>query len=541
MLEKGNDYYVADIEANSLVPKKARKRWLVAMKWVVFCIVLRCVFWFAFDYDFMGRYQEAGSKRNVIFFVTDGMGPASLTLTRGFLQNEKNDTTEMYFSGLGVNSYLVGTSRTRSSSSYITDSAAGATAFSCGLKTYNGAVGVDAAQQPCGTVLEAAKLQGYMTGMVVTTRITDATPGAYSAHVDNRGQEELIAEQQLGGYPLGRVVDLIIGGGRKFFFGSNERKYGGEYGARRDERDLIEEAVVNGWQYVGDTAQFRELQGGKNVSLPLLALLAHEDLPYSIDRDAERQDWPSFTEQVKTAVRALTEATKDSDKGFFLLVEASRIDHAGHTNDPGTQAREVMGFDDAFQWTVAHAKNSNVETLIISTSDHETGGLSVGRQLDQNEIQYYWDPEVLSRMKHSCDYFGKEIMSFKESNADPAQLREFVRETVFKDGLGIRDVADSDVNLIVGLDDFAQLVNELGLIVSVRAYIGWSTHGHSGVDVNVYAYANKMSAKHLIRKNLSGNRENTDIGQFVIDYLSLDVAAVTDMLKDTKHSPDKGN
>jgi alkaline phosphatase len=94
----------------------------------------------------------------------------------------------------------------------ITDSAAGATAFSCGIKTYNRAIGVDPLKRPCGTVLEAAKRQGFMTGLVVTAKITDATPACFASHVVDRQFENKIAEQLIGLGPLNRTVDLMFGG-----------------------------------------------------------------------------------------------------------------------------------------------------------------------------------------------------------------------------------------------------------------------------------------------------------------------------------------
>lgn len=102
------------------------------------------------------------------------MGPSSLSLARSFVKVRNHlDSDEQLF----LDQYLLGTSRTRSSNSFITDSAAGATAFSCGIHTYNNAVAVDDNQRPCGTILEAAKRKGMMTGIVVTSSVTDATPG----------------------------------------------------------------------------------------------------------------------------------------------------------------------------------------------------------------------------------------------------------------------------------------------------------------------------------------------------------------------------
>ena len=124
--------------------------------------------------------------KNIIFMISDGFGPASQTLARNYYQSINGfpeNTT------LPLDSILVGSSRTRSASSLVTDSAAGATAFSCGLKTFNGAIGVDEEGKVCATVLEAASEMGFRTGLVVTSRITHATPAAFSAHVLGRDDE----------------------------------------------------------------------------------------------------------------------------------------------------------------------------------------------------------------------------------------------------------------------------------------------------------------------------------------------------------------
>ena len=111
----------------------------------------------------------------------------------------------------------IGSVRTRSSDTYITDSSAAGTAYSCAIKTYNGAAGIDENGNPCGTVLEAAKLAGYKTGLVVTSHMTDATPATFASHIYDRNEEDKIALQLNGNQPLGRVVDLMFGGGLVYF------------------------------------------------------------------------------------------------------------------------------------------------------------------------------------------------------------------------------------------------------------------------------------------------------------------------------------
>lgn len=310
------------------------------------------------------------AKKNLIFMVSDGMGPASLSLTRSFRQvlegRDRSDT-------LVLDQHFWGSSRTISSNSFVTDSAAGATAFSCGLKSYNTAISMTPDFEPCGTVLEAAKRAGYTTGLVVTTDITDATPACFASHVYYRSQEDEIALQEIGEGVLGRTVDLILGGGRCHFLPNTTAG-----SCRLDDVDVTEIAQKkHGYTYADDRAGFDALKLGKNVSLPLLGLFAAGDVPFEIDRRNMADVYPSLSEMALTALTALEEATKDSDKGFFLMIEGSRIDHAGHINDPAAQVREVLEYDKAFKSVIDFIEDSDTEGVLVATSDHETGGLAL--------------------------------------------------------------------------------------------------------------------------------------------------------------------
>lgn len=475
-------------------------------------------------------------KQNVIFMVTDGMGPASLSLARSFKQHRDGLAIDDI---LVLDKHIIGNSRTRSSSSLVTDSAAGATAFSCGIKSYNGAIGVDPQSNPCGTILEAMKLQGYLTGLVVTTRITDATPAAFSSHVDYRWQEDLIAEHQLGEYPLGRTVDLILGGGRCHFLPKSVPG-----GCRADQRNLVEEAIHKNWSYVGDRQQFDALQGGKNVSLPLLGLLASTDIPYDIDRDSK--EYPSLAEQAKTALTALSKASENSDKGFFILIEGSRIDHAGHHNDPAAQVREVLAYDDAFKAVLDFADSTDVETVVISTSDHETGGLVTSRQISPSYPDYLWYPNVLLNSTHSGEYLTKKILLKKKSEGVSAEaLASFIEKQIVAGDMGITDYTDKELSEIqeAAAASAEKLLYYLNNMISIRSQTGWTTHGHSAVDVNIYAYSNSKRINDLLYQRnpytgLLGNHENIEIGTFMESLTGASLHKVTEMLKDTKHHPD---
>lgn len=301
-------------------------------------------------------------KRNLVFMVSDGMGPASLSLTRSFRQYKYDLPIDDV---LVLDQHLIGSSRTRSNSSLITDSAAGATAFSCGKKSYNGAISVLPDYTPCGTVLEAAKRAGYMTGLVVTTSLTDATPACFASHANIRSDEDLIAEQEIGSHPLGRVVDLMLGGGRCHFLPNSTHG-----SCRADDRDVVKLAKEKyGWNYIDNRQDFDALQrSASGINLPLLGLFASADIPFEIDRRHVNDEYPSLEEMARLAIRALEEATRNSDKGFFLMIEGSRIDHAGHGNDPAAQVHEVLAYDRAFGSVVEFLKSSSIDGVLVASS-----------------------------------------------------------------------------------------------------------------------------------------------------------------------------
>ncbi|KAF1816632.1 alkaline phosphatase-like protein [Eremomyces bilateralis CBS 781.70] len=454
-------------------------------------------------------------KRNLIFMVSDGMGPTSMTMARSFQQYRDGLPWSQQ---LVLDQHLVGTSRTRSSSSLVTDSAAGATAFSCGFKSYNGAISVLEGHTPCGTVLEAAKRAGYMTGLVVTTRITDATPAVWASHVNMRSEEDRIAEQLIGrAHPLGRVVDLMIGGGRCHFLPNTTVG-----SCREDGTDVVGMAKEDGWQYVDDLEGFRKLKGGAAVDLPLLALVAETDVPYEIDRRHQEDVYPSLDAMANVALKTLSEATKSSDKGFFLMVEGSRIDHAGHANDPAAQVHEVLAYDKTIASVLEFLDRDPVQGVMVSTSDHETGGLATARQLHDEYPQYLWYPSVLANASHSASELAHTYHAELDTNPS-LKVSPYLNDLVEK-GFGITDPSHDEIQALVDSPDVASLL--FADMVSRRAQTGWSTLGHSGADVNIYA-SDVDAARPLV-----GNHENTEVGDFLRDYLDLDLEPITTELNE---------
>ncbi|KAG8161654.1 hypothetical protein KVR01_008641 [Diaporthe batatas] len=504
-------------------PWAYRIREVVLFVWALLAtaIIIVLAVWFQHNQQ-TGQFAKPPGKRNLIFMVSDGMGPASLSLTRSYRQLVEGLD---YDDTLTLDKHFWGTSRTRSSNKLVTDSAAGATAFSCGKKSYNGAISILPDSSPCGSVLEAAKKDGYHTGLVVTTDITDATPACFASHVDVREKENEIALQEIGEGVLGRVVDLILGGGRCHFLPNTT-----DGSCRLDDIDVAGIAQEkHGWTYYDDRAGFDSLQGGENASLPVLGLFASADVPFEIDRKNMADIYPSLSEMAETALKALTKATEDSDKGFFLMIEGSRIDHAAHINDPASHVREVLEYDKTFKLVLDYLENSKTEGLLVATSDHETGGLATAWQSPTAELPVYnWYPTVLAKANASAQLLAHKLHEHISSvGSDPAALKDledWINTKLVIPGLGIADARDFELKELASDPEHA--IYTFSRMISQRARIGWSTHGHSAVDVNIYSSGGPLA------EDLHGNVENTQVGQFLRKFLDVDVDKITDELRD---------
>ncbi len=273
--------------------------------------------------------------KNIILMIGDGMGLpqmyAGMTANRGKLSLEKCT--------------VVGLHKTYSYDDYITDSAAGATAFSIGQKTYNGAIGVDKDTVRQETILETADRSGLATGMVATSSITHATPASFIAHQRSRTMDRQIAADFLS-----TDIEVFVGGGAKFF---REGPNG---------RNLIQELEQKGYQVRYNLADAASVTSGK-----LAVLTAPEQNgKFSAGRgDLLRQG----------TLKSL-ELLKSNKKGFFLMIEGSQIDWGGHDNDLQYVIDEMLDFDRTIAEVLRFAEQDG-ETLVVITADHECGGLTL--------------------------------------------------------------------------------------------------------------------------------------------------------------------
>lgn len=447
-----------------------------------------------------GTEKGAQGPRNVILFIADGGGPASFTLARNYLR--ESGTHEE----LALDAIKVGSIRTYSANRLVTDSAAAATALASGIKTDNSAIAVDPLGRPVATLLEGAARRGMVTGLVATSRITHATPAAFSARVPHRDLEDLIAEQQLEG-----GIGLLFGGGRQHFLPPEER------GRREDGRNLLEEAAARGFQIAGTREEFDRLD-----AVPIIALFAMDHMAYEIDRDASLE--PSLAEMTEKAIELLGRNTE----GFFLMVEGARIDHAGHANDPASLLHEVLAFDQAVAAALEFARR-NGETLVVATADHETGGLSIRSGAITR----------LSDVKRSHAGLIREILAGErtpdEILSQAAGIEELAAEelALLEEALGVEERLEEDLVVLHtmvarGVDTAETRLNAaLSQIVSRRAALAWTSRGHTGVDVGLYAFGPG-------RDGFVGHHNNTHVGQRIALLLDLDLEALTAELGSVK-------
>jgi alkaline phosphatase len=278
---------------------------------------------------------QTNPVKNVILMIGDGMGAAQvyagLIANHGWLNLEKVQ--------------FVGFHKNQSTSDFVTDSGAGATAFSIGEKTHNSAIGVDQFDVPKPTILEIAKQHKKATGLVVSCSIEHATPAAFISHQPQRSMFDEIAEDIAKS-----KIDMFIGGGRKYFYD------------RKDKKNLLDTLSKNGFQVANGLNAIQNIHEGK-----LAGFIAEEE-PVRVTLGRGDQ-------LLQSTNKALEILSKNKD-GFFLMVEGSQIDWGGHANDSSYVLNEMVDFDKAIGAVLEFAKNDK-NTLVVITADHETGGMSI--------------------------------------------------------------------------------------------------------------------------------------------------------------------
>jgi len=411
---------------------------------------------------------DVNIPKNIIMVVSDGMGPAYTTAYRLYKDDPNTPAVEL----TALDPFLVGMAQTYPApvSGYVTDSAASATALAAGIKTYNGAIGLDVDKKALESVLQRAKKIGKKTGVAVTSQIVHATPAAYIAHNESRNNYNELADSFLDDRINGKnVADVMLGGGWNYFI--------------RDDRNLVAEFKALGYQYADSYTDLLALPKGK----PTLGLFADKGLPKALD-DSNPHRLSVLTE---SAISHL-----ENVNGYFLLVEASQVDWAGHANDIASAMSEMEDLEQTIK-LLKNYVDLHPDTLVILTADHSTGGLTIGADGD-----YRWSPEFIQNMKASVTMMSEKMM-------DEEDMALYV-EDVFGFALN-----DDEKNRISGISiDMTPRAREsvLKSVLDKRTNTGWTTSGHTGIDVEVYAFGAGAQA-------FAGNLNNIDIAKKIFELL----------------------
>lgn len=407
---------------------------------------------------------DPSKPKNVIMMIMDGTNSDVVSLSRWYKGGP-----------LALDEILVGGVKTYSLRSAITDSAAAGTAMATGNKTIVDAIGMVPTTgkrfKPVRNLVEAAREAGYATGIVSTSQVQHATPAAYSSHVTNRENFDDIAEQQVYG-----GLDVVLGGGKRSLVSKN----------RKDGEDLLGVVKDRGFQFVQTRAELLAARSDK-----LWGSFADEALSNHFDRAELTPEQPTLAEMTGSAIQVLS----GKDDGFFLFVEGSKIDWAAHKNDPVGMVSEVLGFDEAVRVAVNFAKKDG-NTLVVAVTDHGNSGLTIGSKSTDKTY-------AVSSPEKFVEPLKKAKLTLEGALAKGASTREIASD------YGLTNLTWKEwLRLKMGADTEADLTQ----LLAMRAHIGFTTKGHTGEDVFLYAYGpNKPS----------GLIENTDIPKHIARFLDL--------------------
>lgn len=451
------------------------KKSLWKIQWIGVAVVA-CV-WFSAALRCPGA-EPVPAVRNVIVLIADGCGAEHYTLARWYRGQP-----------LALDEILVGAVQTYIADSVVADSAPAATAFATGVRTSDKVIGMapkagtlagvpepDPRLQlrPLATVLEGARLQGKATGIIATSRVSHATPAAYLAHVPSRTQENDIMEQVVY-----QGVDVVLGGGRDELLPKTDE------GRRADGEDLGAVLERAGYQLPRTREALARVRPGK-----VFGLFADGPLAPEIDRPQLRAEEPTLAEMTGKAIELLAA----QPRGFFLMVEGSQVDWACHANDPAHLVSDLLAFDDAVRVALDFAQRDG-RTLLLALSDHNNGGLTIGNHrsdgsYSQMRLEALLDPLRRMRLSAAAVWDKLSVGEAGQSVPPPQIAPESVRRLVQEHwGVDLDLDAAQEILAVAARQSAENAHWALGEVVSRRAtYIGWSTHGHTGGDVPLFAY-----------------------------------------------------
>jgi alkaline phosphatase len=425
----------------------------------------------------------------IFVFLADGAGIPQMEITRQYnriIHNEGLVITDRI-----IKEGTLGLSTTHAADSLSTDSAAAATALASGCKAKVGALGICDDGTIPKTVLEIAKENGMRIGLVTNSTIYDASPAAFAGHVPNRRYYNRIVDQYLR---LG--VDLLLGGGRDQFL---PQKQPGS--TRKDDNDMIAAFIKQGYTYVSDKLELSRAKGSK-----LLGLFSLQEMSLELDRDKDKE--PSLSEMTEAAIPFLLERNQ---RGFMLFIENENTDVAGHLIDIASVIHAYREFDRTLGLAYEFYRKHPRETLILATSDHDTGG--VGFTLTALAEPTSRNAQRLTATDQDLKKIASIPISLRKAgeilgpNPTPDAVDQLMKE-YFK---GFTLAADLKKMLlsrqIASRSIFTDpVIAALGLMVANNTQVYWSTGGHTNHPVFVAALGPGA-------EKFRGYQDNTDFGK----------------------------
>lgn len=429
--------------------------------------------------------------RNVILFVGDGMGISTITAARileGQQRGESGEQNHLSFEDF-PNSALV---RTYSANQQTSDSAPTATAMVTGSHANDGALSVSpeladgeadatvVARYSLQTLLELAESRGLATGVVTTTRVTHATPAANYAHTPNRDWETAgqlpsgatlpdIAAQLVARQRVGDGLEVVLAGGREFLtpVGAADPEYPQRAGRRTDGRNLIQEWVSAQpqSQYVWNRDEFLKVDPARTHHL--LGLFEPSHMRYEADRTKDTAGEPSLAEMTAKAIQVL----QRNRKGYFLMVEGGRIDHAHHAGNAYRALTDTIALSSAVR--TATSMVSDRDTLILVTADHSHTLTIAGYPARGNPILGLAKAPGASR--HTADVGGHPYTTLSYANGPGFAILEGGPDAGARRAIAAGRVQDlSEVDTTD--PDFHQ-----------ESLVGMGSESHGGEDVALFA------------------------------------------------------
>lgn len=439
--------------------------------------------------------MNAQQAKYVFYFIGDGMGVNQVNATEMYLAEQEGriGVKPLLFTGFPA----VGIATSFSATNSITDSAAAGTALATGVKTYNGAIGVDVEKNSVQSVAERAKAAGRKVGVTTSVSIDHATPSAFYAHqVDRDMYYEIALDLPKAGF------DFYAGGGFLKPTTTADKK------EARSIFPIIEEA---GYTIAKGVDEFKT----KSAQADKMVLIQKDGanpsgLPYAIDRKSGDLSLTEVTES------ALSFLTKGKNKGFFLMVEGGQIDWAAHSNDAAATLEEVIDFDNAIKVAYEFYKKHPKETLIVVTADHETGGLGLGTgkyELNLKDLKYQKQSQgVLSAAITDLRKAKDHKATWEDVKALLAEKMGFWKELplTWEQEKMLRDEFETSFvkNKVVFEETLYAKTEPLAVcarkVMNQIAMVGWTSGSHTAEYVPVFAIGAGA-------QQFAGKYDNTEI------------------------------